>query len=119
MKVKVAQSCSTLCDPVDYTVHGILQAGILEWVFPSPGDLPNPWIESRSPTLQVDSLPAEPPANLYQLLTKKFFMLAQNKIACKTEKGREKEIKEGNKECKGTKYVREYDRELEIGEPGP
>ena len=31
MKVKVAQSCPTLCDPKDYTVHGILQAGILEW----------------------------------------------------------------------------------------
>ena len=32
LKVKVAQSCPTLCDPVDYTVHGILQARILEWV---------------------------------------------------------------------------------------
>ena len=32
----------TLCDPMDYTVYGILQARILEWVaFPSPGDLPN------------------------------------------------------------------------------
>ena len=31
-KVKVAQSCLTLCDPMDYTVHGILQASILEWV---------------------------------------------------------------------------------------
>ena len=30
--VKVTQSCPTLCDPVDYTVHGILQARILEWV---------------------------------------------------------------------------------------
>ena len=30
-------------------------------LFPSPGDLPNPGIESRSPALQVDSLPAEPP----------------------------------------------------------
>ena len=30
--VKVAQSCLTLCDPMDYTVHGILQARILEWV---------------------------------------------------------------------------------------
>ena len=49
-----------LCDPLDYTVHGILQARILEWVaFPSPGDLPNPGIEPRSPALQVDSLPAE------------------------------------------------------------
>ena len=32
VKVKVAQSCLTLCDPVDYTFHGILQARILEWV---------------------------------------------------------------------------------------
>ena len=32
MKVKVAQSCRTLCDPMDYTVHGILQVRILEWV---------------------------------------------------------------------------------------
>ena len=31
------------------------------WPFPSPGNLPNPGIESRSPTLQADSLPAEPP----------------------------------------------------------
>jgi len=30
MKVKVAQLCPTLFDPVDYTVHGILQARILE-----------------------------------------------------------------------------------------
>ena len=29
---KVAHSCPTLCDPMDYTVHGILQATILEWV---------------------------------------------------------------------------------------
>ena len=28
---------------------------------PPPGDLPNPWIEPRSPALQVDSLPSEPP----------------------------------------------------------
>ena len=32
MKVKVAQSCLSLCDSMDYTVHGILQARILEWV---------------------------------------------------------------------------------------
>ena len=32
VKVKVAQSCLTLFDPIDYTVHGILQARILEWV---------------------------------------------------------------------------------------
>ena len=59
--VVVAQSCPTLCDPVDYSppgssVHGILQARILEWVdISSSGDLPNPGIESRSPELQVKS----------------------------------------------------------------
>ena len=47
---------------MDYRVHGILQARILEWVaFPSLGDLPNQGITPRSPTLQVDSLPLEPP----------------------------------------------------------
>ena len=47
---------------MDYIVHGILQARILEWeAFPtSPGDLPNPRNKPRSPALQVDSLPAEP-----------------------------------------------------------
>jgi len=61
MKVKVAQSCLTLCNPMDYTVRGILQARILEWVVvPFSRDLPNPGIEHRSPALQVDSLPAEP-----------------------------------------------------------
>ena len=32
MKGKVAQLCPTLCSPMDYRVHGILQARILEWV---------------------------------------------------------------------------------------
>ena len=44
-----------------YTVHGILQARILEWVVvPFSRDFPNPGMEPRSPALQVDSLPAEP-----------------------------------------------------------
>ena len=32
IKMKVAQSYPTLCDPMDYTVHGILQARTLKWV---------------------------------------------------------------------------------------
>ena len=61
VKVKVAQSCPILCDPTDHTVHGILQARMLEWVaFPFFRDLSNPGIEPRSSTLQADSLPAEP-----------------------------------------------------------
>src|SRR5574337_2042052 len=62
MKVKVAQLCLTLCDPKDYTVHGILQARILEWVaYPFSRDLPNPGIKLGSPALQADSLPEELP----------------------------------------------------------
>ena len=59
----VAQSCLTLCDPVDcsfpgFSVHGVLQARILEWV---AIPFSNSRIEPESPTLQVDSLPSEPP----------------------------------------------------------
>ena len=44
---------------------GILQVRILEWVaMPSTKDLPNPEIELRSPALQADSLPSEPPGKL-------------------------------------------------------
>ena len=59
-KWKSLKSCLPLCNPVDYTVHGILQARILEWVaFPfSRGS--SQGSESGSPTLQADSLPAEP-----------------------------------------------------------
>ena len=42
--------------PPGSSVHGVLQARILGWVpFPSPGDLPNPGIQLRSPALQADS----------------------------------------------------------------
>ena len=71
MKVKneseVTQSCPTLCDAMDCSlpgssVRGILQARVLEWVaIPSPGDLPHPGIKPRSPALQADALPSEPP----------------------------------------------------------
>ena len=55
--VWVPQSCPTLFNPMDCSppgssVHGILQARILEWVAnPFSGDLPNPGIEPGSPAL--------------------------------------------------------------------
>ena len=68
MTALVAQLCLIFWDPTDCnppgsSVHGILQARILEWVlpFPSPGDLPDQGIEPGSPALQEDSLPSEPP----------------------------------------------------------
>ena len=58
LKVKVTQLCPTLCDPMDYTVHGILQARILKWVaVPFSRGSSQPRDQT---TLQVDSLPAEP-----------------------------------------------------------
>ena len=61
MKVKVTLSCLTLCDPVDYTVHEILQARILEWVaIAFSRGSPQPRDQTGSPALQADSLPAEP-----------------------------------------------------------
>ena len=46
--VLIAQSCLTLCDPMDYTPLSF-------------SHLPNPGIEPRSPAFKVDSLPTEPP----------------------------------------------------------
>ena len=66
MKLLVTQSYPTLCESMDCSppgssVHGILQARILDWVaIPSPGDFPNPGIEPRSPELQADSLLSVP-----------------------------------------------------------
>jgi len=49
------------CSLTGSSVHGILQARILEWVdIPFSRDLSNPGIELGSPALQVDSLPSEP-----------------------------------------------------------
>ena len=48
LKLKVAQLCPTLCDPKDYTVHGILQARILEWVafaFSQGSSRPKDWTQ--------------------------------------------------------------------------
>ena len=65
----VAQSCPTLCDPVDYcppgsSVHGILQARILEWVaMPSSRGSSQPRDELRSPTLQAESFLSELPGH--------------------------------------------------------
>ena len=58
-----SENCSVVSDlwPHGYTVHGILQARILEWVaFPFSRESSQPRIEHRSPALQVDSLLAEP-----------------------------------------------------------
>ena len=56
MKVEVAQSCLTLCDPMDYTDHGIPQARI---AVPISRGSSHPGTEPRFPALQTDSLPSK------------------------------------------------------------
>ena len=67
LKVLVAQSCPTLCDPMDckappapLSMEFFRQVYWSEYPFPSSGDLPNPGIEPGSPALQADSLPTQP-----------------------------------------------------------
>ena len=66
VKVLVAQLCLIFVTPwglypPSSSIHGILQARILEWVaLLSPGDLPNSGIKPSSPVLQADSLLSEP-----------------------------------------------------------
>ena len=66
----LAQSCPTLCDPVDCSlpgssIRGILQARELEWVAISfSRRLSQPGIEPRSPAMQADALPSELPGKL-------------------------------------------------------
>ena len=63
-RMKVTQSCPTVCDPVDYTVHGVLQARILEWVafpFSRGSSQPRDWTQgSLLCCRQIFFLPAEP-----------------------------------------------------------
>ena len=71
MKVKseseVAQSCQTLSDPMDCSLPGSSVHGFSRQEYwsgvpsPSPGDLPDPGIEPRSPALEADALTSEPP----------------------------------------------------------
>ena len=63
----VSKSCPTLVTPWTEEPDRLQSMGFPRqeyWsglIFPSPGDLPYPGIEPRSPTLQADSLPSEPP----------------------------------------------------------
>ena len=66
----VAKSCPTLVPPWIVAHQAPLSMGFSRQEyqsglpFPSPGDVSDPGIEPRSPTLQADSLASEPPGNL-------------------------------------------------------
>ena len=65
------QLCLTVCDPMDCIAHQApLSVGFSRQEYwsglpcPPPGDLPDPEMESKSPALQADALPSEPPGKL-------------------------------------------------------
>ena len=61
LKVKVAQSCLTLCNPMNCAIYRVLQARILEWVavpFSRGSSRPR---DRTQISRKADSLPAEPP----------------------------------------------------------
>ena len=66
-EIEVIQSCLTLCNPWTLAHQAPPSMGFSRqeyWSglpFPSPGDLPDPGIEPRSPTLQADALTSVPP----------------------------------------------------------
>ena len=71
VKMRVAQLCPTLCNPMDYIVHGILQVRILEWVAFPFSRVIFPTQESSQPRDQTQvshiaggSLPDESPGKL-------------------------------------------------------
>ena len=79
---EVTQLCPTLCDPMDYSLPGSSIRGFSRqeyWSglpFPSPGDLPDPGIEPRSPALQADSLLPEAQGKRHQV----YFTTTEKKI---------------------------------------
>ena len=88
-----------------------------EWPFPSPGDLPDPGIKPKSPALQADASPSEPPGkltvgkgyikshkgndpNLYLILT--FLFVPRYTFKCFVCLGKEREGRDACKESHHT-----------------
>ena len=81
---EVAQSCLTLCNPLDCSPHASSSMGFFGqeyWSglsFPSPGDLLDPGIEPRSPKLQTDALTSQPHTHTKWNSLDKHYMLFLN-----------------------------------------
>ena len=75
VKVQVARLCPTLCDPVDYTIHGILQARIVEWVaFPFSRNTTLPLYEKKSEVLMHVTKETRPRLRLHPLVGRFWFL---------------------------------------------
>ena len=79
---------SDFMDPMDYKVHGFLQARILEWVA-IPFFRGQPRDQTRSPALQADSLPTKSPGKpkntgvgSHSLLQQILLTQESNQVSC-------------------------------------
>ena len=63
--------------------------------FPSPGDLPNPGIEPRSPVMQEDSLPAEPPGKAFCFQSGASVSMCERHTACQPREMFDQNPKQG------------------------
>ena len=80
-------SVASLCDPMDYNPPGSSVHGILWTAYPflSPGDVPDPGIEPRSPALQADFYhepPGKPHLEIKIFVTPDSLLREKNKICC-------------------------------------
>ena len=78
VKVLVSQSCPTLALLVTPSMGFSRQESWSGLPFPSPGDLPHPGIQPRSPALQADSAPSEPPGKPLFDLGKTIYSMVQS-----------------------------------------
>ena len=79
VKVKEAQLCQILCNPKFLQSMEFSRSEYQsQQPFLSPGDLPHPGIEPTSPTLQADSLPAEPQGKPKERPCQRMFKLLHN-----------------------------------------
>ena len=86
-EVKLTQSCLTPCDPMEYVVHGSLQARILEWVaIPFPEDLPaqglNPVLHCRQILYQLSHQGSPHFAYKWAVMEDQRLRLSSNSFLC-------------------------------------
>ena len=88
-----------------------------ELPFPSPGDLPDPGIETGSPALQVNSLPSEPPVTVWITINtcRKFLKTWEYQImlpgCCETcMQVRKQQLELAMEQQTGSKLEKEYDK---------
>ena len=86
-KALAAQSCLTLCDPMDGSTSSSSFTEFSRQVywsglpFPSPGGFPEPGIKPGSPALPADSLPSEPSGKTNDTLSNTTYQLFQVVVA--------------------------------------